>query len=164
MKIERHMERGGWVYDDPDEHIAANVWHLQFGFDLGGFDDWLESPGFEESERQDVLRWRARAFDAYRAGNQDAEEGWLLYLLTLQNFNLREAFLHPLALKGRRHGTVQAKRRKGKPARSDEYDPDRNARIQNRHARLVAAGRHDATQETANEFNLSKRQVSRIVR
>lgn len=59
---------------------------------------------------------------------------------------------------------TQRERRQGKPASSDDYDPDRNERIRRHHARLVADGRHDATTQTATEFDLSPRQVSRILK
>jgi hypothetical protein len=55
-------------------------------------------------------------------------------------------------------------RRKGKPATSDDYDDDRNTRIRRRHTQLVAEDRHDATATVAQEFDLSPRQIVRIVR
>jgi len=56
-----------------------------------------------------------------------------------------------------------AKRRADKPT-SDPYDSGRNKRILAFHARLIADGARDANQQTADEFDLSARQVSRIVK
>lgn len=57
----------------------------------------------------------------------------------------------------------QAARRAGKPT-SDPYDRGRNERLCAFHAKLIAGGATDANQQTADEFNLSARQVSRIVK
>jgi len=56
-----------------------------------------------------------------------------------------------------------AKRRADKPT-SDPYDSDRNKRLRAFYARLIADGARDANQQTADEFDLSARQVSRIVK
>lgn len=71
--------------------------------------------------------------------------------------------LLPMGEMGDKHSKEQALRRKGKPARMDGYDNDRNARICRHHRALVKGGRHDATKQTADDFGLSPRQVSRIV-
>lgn len=55
-----------------------------------------------------------------------------------------------------------APRRADKPA-SDPYDGNRNERLRAYHARLIASGARDANQQTADEFDLSARQVRRIV-
>lgn len=57
----------------------------------------------------------------------------------------------------------KAARRAGKPA-SDPYDSGRNERIRAFHARLIAGGARDANKQTAEEFELTARQVSRIVK
>ena len=63
-----------------------------------------------------------------------------------------------LALKTR---MTQRNRRLDKPAEdSVKNPPDRNTRIRAFHARL--AGEHDAVAQTAREFGLSPRQISRI--
>ena len=56
-----------------------------------------------------------------------------------------------------------AKRRKDKPT-SDPYDSGRNNRLRTFHAKLIAAGETDATKQTADEFDLSTKQVLRIVK
>lgn len=56
-----------------------------------------------------------------------------------------------------------AKRRADKPA-DDPYDTTRNSRVRAYHARLIEVGARDANQQTADEFGLSARQVSRIVK
>lgn len=64
--------------------------------------------------------------------------------------------------RGRKYGGDQARRRRGKPA-TDSADAGRNARIRRRHTALVCQGRNDASSQTATEFNLSTRQVRRIL-
>lgn len=55
-------------------------------------------------------------------------------------------------------------RRLGKPS-SDPYDKDRNARIRGFYERVVKEyGKRGAIKETANEFNLSTKQISRILK
>lgn len=58
---------------------------------------------------------------------------------------------------------IQAARRLGKPT-SDRYDVSRNDRVIRHHARLIAAGRTDATKQTALEFDISDRQVRNILK
>jgi hypothetical protein len=155
---------GAWTYEDAAEHAAALRLDIELGINLATIDDWIEAgpwPDHEHLER--VLAWRRTLLSCHLSGNADAAEGWGLYLLTLAAFNQREAFLHPLARRGVQHGKAQALRRKGKPAKSD-YDAGRNKRICKHHARLVSEGHHDATAQTAAEFGLSARQVSRIVK
>ncbi len=43
------------------------------------------------------------------------------------------------------------------------HDPDRNDRLRDFHAGLTTDGQRDATAQTAAAFNLSKRQVRRIL-
>jgi len=57
----------------------------------------------------------------------------------------------------------RAARRADKPT-SDPYDSGRNERLRAFHANLIAGGAIDANQQTAVEFGLSARQVSRIVK
>jgi hypothetical protein len=73
------------------------------------------------------------------------------------------ALLIPLATRGEKHGEDQRKRRQGKPS-SDTYDKDRNERIRAFYQRIVAEnGDYGAKKRTAREFNLSDKQISRIV-
>lgn len=58
---------------------------------------------------------------------------------------------------------LQSKRRKGKPL-EDPYDTNRDERLIAFHSRLVAAGRADATKQTAMEFGISDSRVRSIVR
>ena len=69
----------------------------------------------------------------------------------------------PKAVLGVKHSEAQRKRRADKPA-ADYLDPDRNARLRIFHARLMAADARDATAQTAVEFDLSSRQVRRILK
>ncbi|MBD5801316.1 hypothetical protein AZOA_07290 [Azoarcus sp. Aa7] len=57
---------------------------------------------------------------------------------------------------------LQAGRRRDKPL-ADPYDASRNNRLRAFHARLVAEGHSDATKLTAEEFELSDRQVRNII-
>lgn len=162
MKIERTFDGTGWAYADDITHAAAIDFLLVHRFDLSAFDDWLEGPGWEADELAVVLDMRQRAIDAHTANNADATEAWVERLADLLQANARERFLHPLAVKGRKHGQAQAKRRKDKPAASPD-DLGRNERLQRYHAGLTAAGRADATSATAAEFNLSTRTVRRVL-
>ena len=66
---------------------------------------------------------------------------------------------------GREFRETQRKRRKNKPGNNDSHDSgtDRNERIKRFHSKLKKAGDSDPVSKTATEFNLSARQVSRIV-
>lgn len=57
----------------------------------------------------------------------------------------------------------KSNRRKDKPGNADDHNPDRNAQILAFHARLVKAGHYDAVKQTADKFDLSTRQINRIV-
>lgn len=81
-----------------------------------------------------------------------------LKLCCIEAFN--EARLNQLLKKSEE----QAKRRRDKPANSDDHDPFRNERVRQMHARLKAGGEHDATKQVAKEFGLSVSQIRRIVR
>jgi hypothetical protein len=59
-------------------------------------------------------------------------------------------------------GKKQAKRRKGKPASTDSERASNDV-IRRHHARLVAAGHHDATSQTAAAFGVSTRTIRRIL-
>jgi len=69
--------------------------------------------------------------------------------------------LHP---KVEKHSKAQSAKRKNKPGSDSADDPSRNDRLRKYHARLVANGERDHIKQTAQEFNLDRRQVSRIVK
>lgn len=103
MKINRHRDGDAWTYDDPHEHSAALEAVLLFGFDLSVFDDWLLGPGWTDEARTAALALRQRFIDAHRVGNTDAVEAWAMLLAQTQRSNLREEFMHPLALLGKKN-------------------------------------------------------------
>lgn len=152
-----------WRYEDEDEQVAVFELALLQGFDLPAFDDWvLSEPRLAPDDEASVLEHRRRLLVAHREGNEEARYAWGMYLASLVFLNRREAFLHPLAVTGKRHKETQAARRRDKPGTSDDHDASRNRRIRAMHARLKAQGR-DATAETAQQFNLTDRTIRRIV-
>lgn len=66
---------------------------------------------------------------------------------------------------GREFREAQRERRKNKPGNSDSHDygTDRNEKIRRFHSNLKKNGDNDPVSKTAAEFNLSARQISRIV-
>ncbi len=68
----------------------------------------------------------------------------------------------PKAVMGAKHSETQRERRADKPG-ENWHDPDRNDRLRDFHAGLTTDGQRDATAQTAAAFNLSKRQVRRIL-
>lgn len=61
------------------------------------------------------------------------------------------------------YGATQAARREGK-SKTDNYDTSRNDRLKSFHAKLAASGAKDATKQTADEFEISARQVRYILK
>lgn len=169
MTIKRHLEGSAWVYDDLAVEVARTDWALFCGgFNLAAFDDYLEEPGWDTPKaienRKLLMRRRAQALDAHRTGNHEAANAWINFLHAAMRASQHGEWLLPLAQQGRKHSAVQSRRRLGKKATDSQDDLDRNVRVRNFHARLVAAGEHDPTSRTGIEFNLSTRQTRRILR
>lgn len=91
------------------------------------------------------------------------QPGQIRALLESAKFLEYQASAAPLAVTARKHKTTQRDRRLGKPGNADDHNPDRNAQIRAFHARLVKAGHYDAIKQTADKFDLSTRQINRIV-
>lgn len=109
MRIARHQadtsgprlasRAGAWTYDDPAVHVRALRLDEEHGVNLAEIDDWIEGENWADAENlQRVLAWRERLLNA---SSDDAAEGWGMFLLTLAALNVRERFLHRLALIGR---------------------------------------------------------------
>jgi hypothetical protein len=152
-----------WEYADSDVSDFAILWILDYRFNLADFDSWINERACSPARRLQIMQWRQRAIEAQRAGNDDAAEGWVRFLGELRQRDINQGVLIPHAERDLASNRRQSARRKGKPT-DDPDDTNRNDRLRRRYARLVQEGRHDATAETASEFNLSTRQVRRIVR
>lgn len=171
MKIDRHQaetggprvksKRGAWTYSDPAVQERALRLDLEHGINLAELDDWIEAESWPDAEQlQRVLGWRERIV---RASNDDAAEGWAMFMMTLAAFNMREQKLHPLAVLGQ-----WVKPRLDGKAPGDRVTlriPKLRAgqrKVRDKAiAALSAAGRTDA--EIARTVNLTPRHVRRIL-
>ncbi len=84
---------------------------LVLKFDLEAFDDWLFGKGWEgfESQRDELVRLRERAINSVSDNNTEARDAWSMLLSFVHRTNLREEFLHPLALTGHRQKVNRTK-------------------------------------------------------
>jgi hypothetical protein len=89
---------GVWTYSDPAVHARVLELALKGVVNLASIDDWIEGESWPDPEQlARVLQWRQRILNAT---DDDAAEGWGMFMSTLMAFNVRERFLHPLALVG----------------------------------------------------------------
>lgn len=168
MKIDRHRadtggpaiesRRGRWTYTDPAVHRRALQLHLELGINLAVIDDWIEGEQWPDPDQlQRVLGWRERML---QASSDDAAEGWGMYLLTLVAFNVRERFLHPLALVGKTWGDRLPQPGQRKTLRAPVQTALQRKSRDERVRELRAAGKTAA--EIARAVGLTDRQVRRI--
>lgn len=148
QRLRRHAEqrlhaacaRIGITVDDLADNDRAVVANLLF-----------QKAGIERSEAQAALlmRW---CIEAEERGHDTLIATRIVQALR----NMEKATTSEL----------QRDKRKGKPATLDQIDQQgagRNADIKRMHARLVKAGHNDATSRVAAAFNLSTRQIRRIL-
>lgn len=161
MKIARHLERGAWVYDDPEVHELALLWLLERGFNLADFDDWVERSVVAPARRQELLALRARAIEAERAGNAAAVESWLLCLQALQELDVRQKTMLPHVEADLHYRRNQAARAK---LRSAALTPAAKKRMVQQYMDRVRNGqKYGAIKALARAFGVSERTVSSIV-
>jgi hypothetical protein len=112
MKIDRHKGHtggitvdtaaGAWTYTDPAVHERVVELVRKGIVNVASIDDWIEGENWPAPDQLTrVLEWRQRILDAT---DDDAAEGWGMFMSTLVAFNARERFLHPLALIGQQVG------------------------------------------------------------
>ena len=162
LGFNRHREGNSWVYDDDELNEIAMDWIGLRWLNLADFDTWLESKERPAERVRQLLSWRECAIRAQRAGAPIEAEGWARFLNELHLRHSHYEVLAPAAVRGDNHSKVQALRRKDKPS-SDPYSPNRNVLIRSKYRRLLQDSVHDPVSQIANEFDLSSRQVRRIV-
>lgn len=149
-----------WVYDDPELHDMVLLWLFDYRFNLADLDEWIESPDTAKARRGQLLGWRQRAIDAQRGGNEDAAEGWVMYLRTLLELHARQRVLIPHVEADLRHRRSQAER----ASQGGKLTERERRRMVEQYALRVRDGqRYGAIKALAAAFDVSERTVRSIV-
>lgn len=159
--------------------FALEMWNA--GFDIAAIDAFLDTGAFADNgvelrhkdgrpagidERDTRLHFksqRERALDAYVRGEFDLAVALVAAVHHACRYVGFKEIAQPYAIRGVEHGRTQRARRLDKPGTSS-YDASRNERVRAMHARLHRDEKHGATQQVAKAFDLSERQVRRIVK
>ena len=155
-----------------EQSFAFEIWHMSRRMirvgvwtapvDVRSIDAYLAQDGWDQDSRARLLEERELAFAAYKAGEFDLALAMMTSLQRACEASSLRTHAHRFAKRDAAASEAQSKRRKGKPA-GDSQDSNRDDRLRAYHARLVANGDDDATSQTAAAFDLSTRQVRRIV-
>ncbi len=101
----RQLPTGRWLYANREEQSFCRRAVFYFGFDLPGFDTFLESCIWESQKatetRIDLLEKRAAALNAYISGNLEVVRAWLNFLECAWHHILRDEYVTPLARVGK---------------------------------------------------------------
>lgn len=152
--------RGLWTYTDPAVHALALRLDANHGINLAAIDDWIEGEHWPDPDQlRRVLDWRERIL---QASSDDAAEGWGMYMLTLAAMNVRERFLHPLALLGKDWGHRLPKPGERATLRAPKKTTTQRKSRDKRILALAAAGKTKA--QIASAVSMSERQVYRLLK
>ena len=122
LKIVRKLDKWGcWFYRGPEIRTTIILWQLTHGFNLVELDNYLEESGWEsaaaKANRELLLKRRAQALAAHKAGQHELVVAWLSFLSLAMRAGKRMEFLIPAAKlgkkfkSGRKVGTIGPVRR-----------------------------------------------------
>ena len=117
LQISRKLDKAGnWLYRGPEIRSAIILWQLTHGFNLVELDNYLEESGWEsaaaKANRELLLKRRAQALAAHKAGQHELVVAWLSFLSLAMRAGKRMELLIPSAKlgkkfsSGRKVGTV----------------------------------------------------------
>ncbi len=159
--VNRRFDGHAWEYLDDDENNAALLWLFDYRFNLADFDDWIEDEQTTAWRRDHLLRLRAAALDAFRAGNEELVEARVECLRLLLERHQHHQVLIPHAEADLRYRSAQADRARG----GGKLTEAAKARIRSQYARRVCDGqRYGAIKAIARALNVSEKTISAIVR
>lgn len=107
LKIVRKLDKeGNWFYRGPEIRATIILWQLVHGFNLVELDNYLEESGWDSAaaraNRELLLKRRAQALAAHKAGQQELVVAWLNYLSLAMRAGKRMEFLIPAAKLGKK--------------------------------------------------------------
>jgi len=107
LKIVRKLDKwGGWFYRGPEIRATIILWQLTHGFNLVELDNYLEESGWEsaaaKANRELLLKRRAQALAAHKAGQHELVVAWLSFLSLAMRAGKRMEFLIPAAKLGKK--------------------------------------------------------------